>query len=158
MPMNRAVHPLPHAPTAPERRSSALPRTGPCPVAAPGSRVAAGLCAALAGAALHLAPATLRAQPALSETLAWRCEVVYLPARSTWVRSLTLRVEGQRITELRIDAQPVHTFAVEGTLLLTSMDNERIAIDVAAGDWTSDFRGLATGRGRCEREPVSNRP
>ena len=113
---------------------------------------------ALAGAALHLAPATLRAQQTLSETLAWRCEVVYLPARSTWVRSLTLRVEGQRITELRIDAQPVHTFAVEGTLLLTSMDNERIAIDVAAGGWTSDFRGLATGRGRCEREPVSIRP
>jgi hypothetical protein len=125
---------------------------------APGRRLAAGLRAALAGVALHLAPAPLRAQPALDETLAWRCEVAYLPARSTWVRSLALRVEGQRITELRIDAQPVHTFAVEGTLLLTSMDNERIAIDVAAGDWTSDFRGLATGRGRCEREPVSNRP
>ncbi len=86
------------------------------------------------------------------ETLAWRCEVTYLPARSTWVRSLALRQEGHRIAELRIDAQPVHTFAVEGTLLLTSMDNERIVVDVAGGHWTSDFRGLATGRGRCERQ------
>jgi hypothetical protein len=113
---------------------------------------------------LYLAPGPTRAQAqaqaqaAADESLAWRCEVVYMPARSTWVRSLALRVHGSRIAEMRIDEQPVHTFALEGALLLTSMDNERIAIDVAEGQWTSDFRGVATGRGRCEREPAAAAP
>jgi hypothetical protein len=147
--MSQALHPSPR------------PRAARCPLCLyrphwrPGT---APLAAALLATALHLTPAPARAQAPADETLSWRCQVVYMPARSTWVRGLALRLEGRRIAEMRIDAQPVHTFAVEGTLLLTSMDNERIAIDVAGGQWTSDFRGAATGRGRCEREPVATTP
>jgi hypothetical protein len=140
-------------------RTPRVPRPSGWPaLALPGPRQAVGLCTALLAATLQFAPGPLRAQAAVDDTVAWRCDVVYLPARSTWVRGLVMRVEDRRIAELRIDAQAVHTFAVEGTLLLTSMDNERIVIDVAEGTWTSDFRGLARGRGRCEHEPAPSRP
>jgi hypothetical protein len=89
---------------------------------------------------------------------AWRCPVAYLPARSTWVRTVTLRLVAGQVAELRIDGQAVHTFAAEGTLLLTAMDNERIAFDVATGQWDSDFRGRARGSGRCEREASGEAP
>ena len=153
--MDRTPCPPPSLRLAAGRAPTARGSSGPQAPAAAGQPLAAGLCAVLAGAALHLAPGPLRAQPAVDETLAWRCEVVYLPARSTWARGLALRVQDRRITELRIDDQPVHSFTVEATLLLTSMDNERIAIDLADGTWTSDFRGAARGRGRCEREATS---
>lgn len=114
--------------------------------------MARALAAAVAAAALLLPGSRmLRAQPAVADAPAWRCAVVYLPARSTWVRDLALRLDPRGIVEVRIDGQPVHTFAVDGTTLLTSMDNERIAVDVADGVWVSDFRGQASGRGRCER-------
>ncbi|MEW6480109.1 MAG: hypothetical protein AB1455_11730 [Pseudomonadota bacterium] len=79
------------------------------------------------------------------------CEAVYLPARSTWTRSVDIRYDDRRIREVAIDGQPVYTFAVRGTVILTSQDNERIQIDTAGGSWTSDFRGLASAQGRCER-------
>ncbi len=80
----------------------------------------------------------------------WRCELSYMPARSTWVRRIALRADTQRVLQIRIDAQTVHSFAVRDTLVLTSMDGEHIAFDVGTGQWESDFRGAAQGRGRCE--------
>lgn len=79
------------------------------------------------------------------------CEAVYQPARSTWSRAVDIRYDERRIREVAIDGVPVYTFAVHGTLILTSQDNERIQIDTASGSWTSDFRGVASAQGRCER-------
>jgi hypothetical protein len=50
-----------------------------------------------------------------------------------------------------IDGQPVYSFAVRDTQIFTALDNERIQVDVAAQTWSSDFRGLSTAQGRCER-------
>ena len=61
---------------------------------------------------------------------------------------LTLR---QQTIETEIDGVPVYTFAIAQTVIMTSLDNERIQIDTAARTWASDFRGQATGQGRCER-------
>jgi hypothetical protein len=33
---------------------------------------------------------------------------------------------------------------------VTGLDNERIQIDLVGRLWQSDFRGLASGQGRCE--------
>lgn len=79
------------------------------------------------------------------------CEAVYQPARSTWARTVDITYDDQRVREVTIDGVPVYTFAVRGTRILTSQDNERIQIDTADESWTSDFRGLAQGQGRCER-------
>ncbi len=79
-----------------------------------------------------------------------RCELVYMPARSTWVREVELVGKGGRLSEVRIDGQSVYTFAVRDTTVLTSQDNERIQIDFGALTWRSDFRGLTSGQGRCE--------
>lgn len=79
-----------------------------------------------------------------------RCEPVYMPARSTWVREVELVGKDGRLSEVRIDGQAVYTFAVRDTTVLTSQDNERIQIDFGEGTWRSDFRGLASGQGRCE--------
>jgi len=87
---------------------------------------------------------------ATPERTALRCEPVYMPARSTWVREVELVGNGGRLNEVRIDGQKVYAFSVRDTTVLTSMDNERIEIDFGERTWRSDFRGLSTGQGRCE--------
>lgn len=77
------------------------------------------------------------------------CEAVYLPARSTWTRTVRIEHDQRRVRSVHIDGVPVYTFAVHQTVILTALDNERIQIDTASQTWTSDFRGLATAQGRC---------
>ncbi|OPF62905.1 MULTISPECIES: hypothetical protein [Hydrogenophaga] len=79
------------------------------------------------------------------------CEAVYAPAREIWVRRVEISYDDQRVSAVGIDGVPVHSFAVNGTVILTALDNERIQIDVARLSWQSDFRGLAQSQGRCER-------
>lgn len=94
----------------------------------------------------------LMAPPLLAATARYRCEAVYLPARSTWVRSVEIDHDARRVLALRVDGVPVYSFAVDGTTIRTALDNERITLDTAGGQWQSDFRGLAQAQGRCERE------
>ena len=93
----------------------------------------------------------LLAGPALPATAHYRCEAVYLPARSTWVRHVEIEHDERRIHAVRIDGVAVYSFAIDGTTIRTALDNERIVLDTASGQWQSDFRGLAQGQGRCER-------
>jgi hypothetical protein len=83
----------------------------------------------------------------------WRCEVVYAPARTVWPRTVRLAYDDRRLLEVAIDGVPVYRFAVYDALVLTSLDNERVRLDAAAMSWSSDFRGVASGEGRCERLP-----
>lgn len=107
------------------------------------------LCALPAGAA---EPAKKpQATPPATGTVTLVCEAVYLPTRATWARTVTVAYDQRRIREVTIDGQPVYSFAIQDTLILTALDNERIRIDVAAQRWSSDLRGLATAQGRCER-------
>lgn len=84
--------------------------------------------------------------------VSYRCEVVYLPARSTWVRTVELTHDGRQLRAVSIDGVPVHRFAVGGTTVHTAVDNERIVFDPGALSWRSDLRGLTQGQGRCERK------
>ena len=79
------------------------------------------------------------------------CEAVYAPAREIWVRTVEIAYDDRRVSAVSIDGVPAHSFAVEGTVILTALDNERIQIDVGRLAWQSDFRGLASSQGRCER-------
>jgi len=89
--------------------------------------------------------------PPVKGTVTLVCEAVYMPARATWARTVTVAYDQRRVREVAIDGQPVYSFAIQDTLILTALDNERIQVDVAAQRWSSDFRGLATAQGRCER-------
>jgi hypothetical protein len=100
---------------------------------------------------LVLVVGLLLAAPALAATARYRCEAVYLPARSTWVRQVEIEHDERRVRVLRIDGVAVYSFAVDGTVIRTSLDNERIVLDTASLHWQSDFRGQAQGQGRCER-------
>jgi hypothetical protein len=80
------------------------------------------------------------------------CDAVYLPARSSWARSVRITFDDQRVQSVAIDGLPVYSFNVQGTMVLTALDNERIRIDLAQQTWSSDFRGLASAQGRCERQ------
>lgn len=82
-----------------------------------------------------------------------RCDVVYLPAQSTWVREVVLTHAGKRLRTVTIDGVAVYTFALSGPVVLTSMDNERIQLDLSQPAWRSDFRGLASGQGLCALLP-----
>ncbi len=95
-----------------------------------------------------------QATPPTTSTVTLVCEAVYLPAQASWVRTVTVAYDRRRIREVAIDGQVVHSFAIQDTLILTSQDNERIQIDVASQTWRSDFRGLSTSQGRCERTPT----
>lgn len=87
-----------------------------------------------------------------AERLSMLCSVFYTPARSIWRREVVFEHDARRVLALRIDGQTPYTFAIHGQILTTALDNERIQIDVAQGLWRSDFRGLATGQGSCERK------
>ena len=79
------------------------------------------------------------------------CDAIYLPARSSWARSVRVHYDDRRVRRVDVDGLPVYAFNVQGTTILTALDNERIQIDLAQQTWTSDFRGQATAQGRCER-------
>lgn len=105
----------------------------------------------LAGAALAQDKAAKKGKEKPDAEVTLVCEAVYLPARTTWTRTVAIGYDRKRVNTVRIDGVPVYTFTVSGTTILTAIDNERIQIDTAAQSWTSDFRGQATGAGRCER-------
>jgi inner membrane protein len=81
---------------------------------------------------------------------AMNCAVAYLPQRSTWTRRVVLRWIGDEFQEMEIDGIRPHAVQPQGTVLATALDNERIQLDLATMEWASDYRGLATGRGRCD--------
>lgn len=89
---------------------------------------------------------------AVTSTQSWVCDVAYLPSRANWLRTVTVDHDDKRVRSVAIDGVAVHSFAVSGTVILTSQDNERIQLDADRLAWSSDFRGLATGQGRCQRE------
>lgn len=80
------------------------------------------------------------------------CDAVYLPARSSWARTVRITFDDRRVQAVAIDGLPVYSFNVQGTTVLTALDNERIQLDLDQQTWSSDFRGLATAQGRCERQ------
>lgn len=82
-----------------------------------------------------------------------RCELVYLPQRHTWDRVVTLHHSRRRLKAVAVDGVPVHSFRLAGHTLLTSLDNERIQIDLDAGHWQSDLRGIVEGQGACVAAP-----
>jgi hypothetical protein len=81
------------------------------------------------------------------------CAVAYTPQRSTWVREVRIDWDKKAIRRLRIDGLEPYGFSLIPNGLMTAIDNERIQIDLKAQAWTSDFRGLAAGQGRCETVP-----
>jgi hypothetical protein len=109
-------------------------------------RVLTGALAAFVG----VLPLSAQAQPEAGKVVLV-CEAVYLPARSVWVRTVSIEYDQKRVLSVAIDGVPVYSFNVRDTLILTALDNERIQIDTATQSWTSDFRGMASSQGRCER-------
>ncbi len=104
------------------------------------------------GLALLAGLQTATAQATDGQQVRYRCEAIYLPARSTWVRSVEIEHDDRRVRGLRIDGVAVYSFAVDGAVLRTALDNERITFDTARLSWQSDLRGLVSSQGRCERE------
>jgi hypothetical protein len=109
--------------------------------------VCLGALPAVAAEPAKKSPAALPA----TGTVTLVCEAVYMPARATWARTVTVGYDQRRIREVAIDGQTVYNFVIQATVILTALDNERIQIDVASQTWSSDFRGLAMAQGRCER-------
>ena len=70
---------------------------------------------AIATAATAAAPAP--PEPGAQTWREWRCELAYLPARSTWVRRIALRADAQQVLQIRVDDQVAHSFAVRDTLV-----------------------------------------
>lgn len=81
------------------------------------------------------------------------CAVAYLPQRSTWVREVRIDWDKKAIRSLQIDGLQPHGFSLIPQGVMTAVDNERIQIDLVTRQWQSNFRGLATGQGRCEAAP-----
>ena len=93
----------------------------------------------------------IQAQAAV-QTLTLKCAVAYMPARSTWVREVQIEWTGDTLSRVRIDGVTPYSFSVKADSLVTAIDNERIQIDWRRAQWSSDFRGVASGQGRCETE------
>jgi hypothetical protein len=87
---------------------------------------------------------------AATQTVTLSCAVSYMPERSTWVREVQVDWDRKTIRALRIDGVSPYSFSVNPRGVSTALDNERIQLDLGQAQWTSDFRGLASGQGRCE--------
>jgi hypothetical protein len=83
------------------------------------------------------------------KTLSFTCRVLYEPARTIWVRELEIDYDRKAFQVLRIDGVKVHGFAVDGTSIITHLDNERIYLDLSVPQWKSEFREAAQGQGVC---------
>ena len=81
------------------------------------------------------------------------CAVAYMPQRSTWVREGRIDWDSKAIRRVRIDGLEPHGFSLVPNGVMTAVDNERIQIDLSTRQWQSDFRGHASGQGRCETVP-----
>lgn len=77
------------------------------------------------------------------------CAAFYLPTRSIWNRQVDIRLQNSRVLAVQIDGLPVYAFSMDGHVILTAIDNERIQIDTKAMLWASDLRGMATSQGQC---------
>jgi hypothetical protein len=98
-------------------------------------------CASALALAAGLASAQTAPPTRKVEQITLLCDATYLPARTNWTRTVVIGIDDQRVRQVSIDGVPVHTFVIADTVILTSIDNEL--------SWTSDFRGLASGQGRC---------
>jgi hypothetical protein len=97
-----------------------------------------------------LGMAVLGSALAAPSTVVLSCAVVYMPQRSTWVRQVRIDWDRNAVRSMRIDGLEPYSFSLVPNGVMTAVDNERIQIDLVARQWRSDFRGLATGEGRCE--------
>ena len=87
---------------------------------------------------------------ALAQPVVLDCAVAYMPARSTWVRHVQALVQDGQVRALIIDGVAPYAFAGDADVLVTAIDNERIELRLTQRHWQSDFRGHATGQGRCD--------
>ena len=108
-------------------------------------------CAAALTLVSGMAAAQTAPPAAQVEEITLRCDATYMPARTNWTRTVVIGIDEKRVRRVSIDGVPVYTFVIADTVILTAIDNERIQIDTATLSWTSDFRGMASGQGRCMR-------
>jgi hypothetical protein len=101
-----------------------------------------------------LSLAALSSALAAPSSVVLTCSVAYMPQRSTWVREVRIDWDAKAVRRLRIDGVEPYGFSLLPSGVMTAVDNERIQIDLAALQWQSDFRGHATGQGRCEKSPA----
>jgi hypothetical protein len=101
-----------------------------------------------------LSLAALSSALAAPSSVVLTCSVAYMPQRSTWVREVRIDWDAKAVRRLRIDGVEPYGFSLLPSGVMTAVDNERIQIDLAALQWQSDFRGQATGQGRCEKSPA----
>ncbi|PUE12583.1 hypothetical protein B9Z33_03445 [Limnohabitans sp. T6-20] len=87
---------------------------------------------------------------AATQMVTLSCAVAYMPERSTWVREVQIDWDRKTIRAVRIDGLAPYSYSVNPQGLSTAIDNERIQLDLNQAQWSSDFRGLASGRGRCD--------
>lgn len=115
------------------------------------------LCGAIMGLGLGLGlgPGLGAFSPVMAapSSVVLSCAVAYLPQRSTWVREVRIDWDPKAVRRLRIDGVEPHGFSLVPDGVMTAIDNERIQIDLRTRQWQSDFRGHATGQGRCETAP-----
>jgi len=100
-----------------------------------------------------LTPVLINPAFAAPTSVVLTCAVAYMPQRSTWVREVRIDWDQKAIRRLRIDGVEPYGFSLMPRGVMTAVDNERIQIDLATRQWQSDFRGLASGQGRCETAP-----
>ena len=100
-----------------------------------------------------LSLAVLGSAVAAPASVVLSCAVTYLPQRSTWVREVRIDWDPKAIRSLYIDGVQPHGFSLIPQGVMTALDNERIQIDLVTRQWQSNFRGHATGQGRCEAAP-----
>jgi hypothetical protein len=85
------------------------------------------------------------------ETMHFECRIQYKKEGELSHRAVTLAYIKSKLISVQIDAQPVYSFNVHSTNIITSVDSERIQIEFDKGKtlWRSNFRDRDFGNGLC---------
>ena len=89
----------------------------------------------------------------LADTIAFDCRIQYTQRGELSHRSVAVQFEPktQKIKAVHIDGQPVYTFNFAKSTILTSVDSERVQIELAPDKtiWRSNLRDKLFGNGVC---------
>ena len=100
---------------------------------------------------LALASALLFAQTSFAEVISLDCRVQYQKEGELWHRAVALEYDQKKLISIKIDDQPVYTFNLVRTTIVTSVDSERIRLEFEKHKttWRSSLRDISFGSGAC---------
>jgi hypothetical protein len=91
------------------------------------------------------------AETCFAAVISLDCRVQYQKDGELWHRAVALDYDQKKLISVKVDGQPVYTFNLVGTTIVTSVDSERVRLEFEKNKttWRSSLRDMSFGSGAC---------